>query len=511
MTLDSVAWTVKVIFGMVSDAYSPCGLGFRLPYIVGGQVLTTAAFIGVAWVPPAAGGGWWWYIACAVLRGIGMATVSVAIEGLIVDAHVPERMGRIQLAMAIGRFIGLLISNLGGSAVAEGLGLSALILFSAGFVAPVFALPMVLLGVIVEEKGPAPKTLHGAPVAFGVGAASATSSWGGTGSSASFALPGSPPVADDSAAAAAAPRPALVRSESSHRFNLRAFRILCVPSTIALLVFAVSNNVGNTIGTFANVPLLTERGISLSQVGYLNTIGGVAQLPGAAITGWLMDSRDLKGAIAATTLANSATIAAMLIIPLGGGAGAFTYLVFVNVIGGLAQGALYVVLVGITMRGAPLAAAASYVSIVLGVSNASGIIGNLVAGAISNNLSMCFIVGAAICICGLLGLPFFGDTARPPPTSKPPPSSIGDADVEPGLDVVVNPLGSTRVMGGGSRPKADGSAVVVAEMPSVLFAPPPQPWSGGRSALISAADEAPLPFAALASPQPESAIAQKPH
>jgi MFS family permease len=387
--IETVAWTAKVVFGLISDRYSLCGRGHRIPYIVAGQLLTTLGFLAVAFVPPRPGSGWALYVAMAFLRGCGMATASVAVEGLAVDARIPERMGLIQNVMAAGRLVGLLLANLLGGKIADSFGLTPLCIYLAAACAPLLALPMALTGRVVEERD----------------------SEGGAG----------PAPAGAEAAGGAAPAPAPAPAPSVWGDFVAA---LLRRDTLALLLYAVTNNVGQSLGAFVTTPYLTEaRGISLEGIGQLATIGAVFMFPGAALTGYVMDKSDLRWLMALSTAVNALATAAVQWTPAG--ASAFGYNAAVAIAGGVAQGAVYVVTVGLAMRSAPSSAAASYVSVVLGVSNASGIIGNVLGGELGGNLTTCFVAGGAICACGLASLPLFTAASTAPAGRVQAPGAAG--------------------------------------------------------------------------------------
>jgi MFS family permease len=348
--VDTVAWTAKVVFGLVSDSYSPCKLGYRLPYIVGGQLLTCVWFIAVALVTPRPGMGWDIYFAASFFRGVGMATVSVAVEGLACDANVPERMGLIQTVMAGGRLIGLFTANLLGGWVADRYGLQTLCVYLAVCVFPLVALPMALVGGVVEEREDGKKETA---------------------------------------------------------FEWTAFRSLLSRDTLGLLLFALTNNISSEIaGAVSTFFLNEERGLSIEAIGQLGTITGVCTFAGAYLTGWFMDNKDLRWMIATGTILNSLTCLVNIWTPQGSGP-AFGYQVVLGIISGISGGQIYVVLVGLAMRSAPRGIAASYVSIILGISNASGIIGGLWGAQIVSNSTTCFVTGAIVAGVGLFSLLLF--------------------------------------------------------------------------------------------------------
>jgi len=138
------------------------------------------------------------------------------------------------------------------------------------------------------------------------------------------------------------------------------------------------------------------------------------------------------------------------------------------------------------MRSAPRNIAAAYVSIVLGVSNASGIIGNLVAAQISGDVRTTFVVGAAVAVCALASLPLFGADARPPPpptraragplAPRAPPTAFsstrcGAAGAGAGAGDAAGTGDAAGGGGGGARPTAPPAG--------------PQEWGGGDVQLVT--------------------------
>ena len=90
------AFAGRLVVALLSDLYSPCNLGHRLPYIVGGQLLAAFALGLVGGVSPAPGPGWGVYLFAAVLRSVSAVAALCAVDGLIVDAGIPQHMGFIQ-------------------------------------------------------------------------------------------------------------------------------------------------------------------------------------------------------------------------------------------------------------------------------------------------------------------------------------------------------------------------------------------------------------------------------
>jgi len=419
LTIETVAWTAKVVFGILSDRFNLCNMGYRRPYIIGGQLLTTLGFLVIVWVLPKPGTGWGVYLFSSFIRGVGMATASVAVEGLAVDANIPERMGLIQNSMAAGRLVGLLWANLLGSHIAEKYGFSALCIFSAVTVFPLVALPMALGGWVVEER---------------------------------------------------------LVGRVDAKFEFSAFRALASRDTLALLLFAVSNNVGSTIASFVGTPFLTEeRGFSLSNVGALGIVSAVFMFPGAALAGWVMDNADLRWPMVLATVVNATTNVLNIWTPRSF-PDAMGFQTFLGVAGGLAQGMIYVTIVGLAMRSAPQGVSASYVSIVLGISNASGILGNLWAGEISGSFTNCFITGGAVAVAGLFSLFLFTPLSYRPLMKKALQEGGGLAPVEEGgktVDTLVE------------NEKKGGSQTVV---PSLSSTNPHQAFEWGAvSPLVKAA------------------------
>lgn len=415
-------------------------MGYRRPYILGGQLLTFLFFIVIALVTPKPGTGWAVYLTASFFRGVGMATVSVAVEGLACDANIPERMGLVQNVMAFGRLIGLFTANLLGGWLADKYGLTVLCIYLAVCVFPLVALPLVMLGKVVEEREAGRK--------------------------------------------------------DSPTFEWRAFSVLLTRDTLGLLLFALANNVSIAIGgTIGTIFLTEERGLSLEAIGQLGTIVGVFTFPGALITGIIMDRFDLRWPIALGTLINCVTSLVNIWTPRGKG-DAFGFQVAMGIVGGVGQGMIYVVTVGLAMRSAPRGISASYVSIILGISNASGIIGGLWGAEIINNSTTCFVTAAIVAAAGLLSLLFFTPLSyRPIPAAAADNAGKGEGEGgegEKGGDGEVGLLGdsgssSGSKVGSGGGGK-EGSDVVEWEV-SPLVQASSSSGSGSNSSSSSRAKE----------------------
>ena len=360
--LQNAAFAVRLSVALLSDLYSPCGLGHRLPYVFMGQLLTSLGFVAVGLVSPFPGPGWGLYLTAALLRSLAVISATCAVDGLIVDAKLPENQGLVQQVRATGTLVGLLLTNLGGGALADAYGLPALAFFLAATAAPLLTAPLIFSRAVVEER-PA-------------GAAGATKEpvdWAG------------------------------------------ALRALRAPTTAAVMGLAVLTFGGQTIGNFALTQFLVDRkGLSLLEIGYLGTIFAVCAWPGSLLAGWALDRYDVRATTAAAQAINALLTGAVLWTPL---VGAFAFNAGLNVVGGFATGYVASVTLGIALRAAPSKLGASFMAVIQGAMNAAGLLGNVAVGQIAtleNKYLVAFVAGAAVLGAGALCVPFLGEAARPP-------------------------------------------------------------------------------------------------
>jgi PAT family beta-lactamase induction signal transducer AmpG len=259
--LRNLAFSVRVLVALLSDLYSPLGLGHRLPFILLGQTLCCAGFLACALYPPYPGSGFSLYLGMALGRSLVMVMAQCALDGLVVDAGVPHLQGVIQQVRATGTMVGVLVTNLGGAAIAEAWGLPALCLAYAILTAPLLPLPMALARGAVEERAS-----------------------GG--------------------------------ASRAEKFDCSAFSALRHPHALAVLFLAVATFLGQTIANFPlTVFLVSEKRLTLLDIGALGTISAVTSWPGSLLAGWLLDRQDVRAPIAACQALNAALTLAVLWTP----------------------------------------------------------------------------------------------------------------------------------------------------------------------------------------------------
>jgi len=375
--LQNLAFALRFFVALASDLYSPCGLGHRLPYIVVGQALAAAALVSAGAVPPTPGAGWSAYLAAAFVRSAGIVAATCAMDGLLVDAAIGGvgaveggSMGRVQAARATGQALGLLLVNLGGGALADAQGLAALAFLLAALTLPWAAAPLALGGCAVEERAPA--------------SARATEEAGSKLRAARLACAGS-------------------------------LRALASAPAAAALALSVLTFAGSTVGNFPLVLFLVGRKrLTLLDNGALNTIFAVCAWPGSLLAAYLLDRVDMRTPTAGAQLLTAALTAAVLYTP---SAQAFAYNAALNVAGGLATGFVTTATNAFVLRLAPPGMAATFVALILGASNAGGMLGNVLVGQIAmrgDYFEIAFWAGAGILAAGVAVVPFVGAAAAPP-------------------------------------------------------------------------------------------------
>ena len=388
--LQNLAFALRFFVALLSDTWSPCGLGHRLPYIVAGQAIAAAALLAAGAVPPAPGPGWSAYLAAAFFRSAGIVAATSALDGLLVDAgtgSAPGSMGRVQAARATGIVVGQLLANLGGGALADALGLAALAFFLGGLTAPWAAAPLALAGGVVEEAAP-----EAAAAAAAAAAATAAATSKGL-------LPGGAGGRLRAAAAACAG-------------SARAFASAPAAATLALSVLTFA---GSTVGNFPLVLFLVGRkGLTLLDNGVLNTVFALASWLGSLAGAWLLERADVRLPTACAQLASAALTAAVLWTPAGR---AFEYNAALNAAGGLATGLVITTTNAMALRLSPRGLSATFVALIAGASNAGGLLGNVLVGQIAareDYFAIAFWTGAGILAAGAAAVPFLGAAARPP-------------------------------------------------------------------------------------------------
>lgn len=378
---------------LLSDAWSPCNLGHRLPYIIGGQAVSAAALFTAGAVAPTPGSGWGVYLSAAFVRSIGIVAATSALDGLLVDRGVGASpfMGRVQAARATGIVSGQLITNLGGGALADAYGLPALAFFMAALVLPWIATPLALTGVIVEDR------VRG-------------KEGGGKLCAARHACLGS-------------------------------MRALGSPPAFATLVLSVSAFAGQTVGNFPLVLFLVgKKGLTLFDNGVLNTVFAASAYPGSLTAAWLLDRTDVRLPTAVAQLTQAVLTAAVIWTPTDF---AFAYNAAINVVGGFATGFVIATTNAFVLRLSPKEVSATFVALVTGASNAGGMFGNLLVGQIAQRddyFAIAFFTGAAILAAGAAVLPFVGAAALPPRHQKAGDAAVEECAVVAASVAVPNPL-----------------------------------------------------------------------
>lgn len=373
--LQNLAFALRFFLALLSDVLSPCGLGHRLPYIVAGQAVAAAALLAAGATPPTPGSGWAAYLAAAFLRSAGIVASTSALDGLLVEARLGSGMGRVQAARATGTVVGQLLANLGGGALADAGGLAPLAFFLGALCVPWVAAPLAAAGGVVEER---------------VG-----SGGGDGGSEAGGGAAGKLRAASAACAGSA--------------------RALTAPPAAAALALSVLTFAGSTVGNFPLVLFLVgRRGLTLFDNGVLNTIFSLAQWLGSLLGAWLLDRADIRLPTAAAQLVSAALTAAVLWTPASY---AFAYNAGLNVFGGLATGLVVTTTNAVVLRQAPAGLSATFVALIVGASNAGGLLGNVLVGQIATRedyFELAFFTGAGILAAGAVAVPFLGEAARPP-------------------------------------------------------------------------------------------------
>ena len=363
--LRNLAFSVRVLVALLSDLYSPLGLGHRLPFILLGQTLCCAGFLACALYPPYPGSGFSLYLGMALGRSLAMVMAQCALDGLVVDAGVPHLQGVIQQVRATGTMVGVLVTNLGGAAIAEAWGLPALCLAYAILTAPLLPLPLALARGAVEERAS-----------------------GG--------------------------------ASRAEKFDCSAFSALRHPHALAVLFLAVATFLGQTIANFPlTVFLVSEKRLTLLDIGALGTISAVTSWPGSLLAGWLLDRQDVRAPIAACQALNAALTLAVLWTPPSA---AFAFNAALNAASGLATGLVFSCTLGIALRTAPPPIAASYMAIIQGACNLAGVLGNLAVAQIATlpvqgaggRYAVAFSLGAALILASAGAVAFLGQAALPP-------------------------------------------------------------------------------------------------
>ena len=414
----NVAFAARVFVGAASDTWSPFGLGYRLPYIVAGQLCAAGGLLLAGLVPPVAGGaGAAVYTFAALLRALGIVTAFCAMDGLIVDANIPAAMGLVAQVRGTGQVGGLLVANQGGGPLAQFHGLAALAFFLAACAAPLAALPLAAGRCVVEERS-------------GAGGARAKG----------------PPW-----------RQLLAE--------------LAKPRALAITAVACLTFLGQTVANFALNVFLRRKGVALTELGHLNTVFAVGGWVGSFAGGWALDRCDVRASSLAAQLVNAALTIAVLWTPAQG---AFGFNAGLNAAGGFATGWVNSTLFGSALRVAPREFGSSFMAVIAGSTNVMGLLGNVVGQQITqleDKFTLSFAVGAALLGASALVVPLWGDAALPP--AKPAREQGAGA-----AEKMVNPLAAAAAAGGGALPALELAPLPLPPLPPPPL-PPAAAASGG--------------------------------
>lgn len=98
---------LKIFIGMVSDRVNLLGRGHRIPYIVLGILLASAAFVGLSFVSP--GEEFTLYLLLAVMASFAVTIFDSTADGLAVDITPDDEYSQVQGIMVGGRAVGFII------------------------------------------------------------------------------------------------------------------------------------------------------------------------------------------------------------------------------------------------------------------------------------------------------------------------------------------------------------------------------------------------------------------
>lgn len=311
-----------------------------------GGLLLGAALLGLTALMSPGGAAFPLYCLLAIARAAGVCASDVATDGLAVDCDRAAESGRINATMTVGRMVGLMAGSLIGGAVADASGFGAMIVTLALLVLAVAWLPPVLLR---EER-----------------------------------------VRGDAA---------------SPVFEWAALARLRERTVLLFLASACASNAALAVAAF---PMAAWQmggfGFSLTDVGAASSVASAGLLLGSLACAPLFDRVSKRGALAAAGAASAATLLALLAV--GSREGVFAARFFA----GVAEGALWIVQAGLTMRLADKRAGASFFALMIMAMNFAIMIGQAVAGALAQRAGApaCFALAGALALLQLLPLPWLG-------------------------------------------------------------------------------------------------------
>ena len=346
--IGQIPWIVKIIFALPSDAWDCGGLGYRRPYALGGLVLG-ASFLAVLAAFATCGGG-----------GGGALTL----PGYV--------------AVAVVRNLGVCVSDVATDGLAVDCDRSG---ESGQINAVMTAGRMVGLVVASSVAGAVADALGYSSMILVLSALVLAVAW----------------------------LPLLLREERVRgggertAFSWAAFARFREPTVLLFLASACASNAGLAIAAF---PMSAWQrgtfGFSLTDVGLGATVASVGLLVGSAATGPLFDRVSKRGALLAAGAASSLSIFALLAV--GSREGVFAARFFA----GCAEGSLWIVQSGLTMRLADKRAGASFFALAIMAMNFAIMAGNAAAGSLAQRVGLdaCFVVGGVVSLSQLLPLPW---------------------------------------------------------------------------------------------------------
>jgi len=108
MAIASIPWTLKPIYGVLTDYYPIHGKR-RKPYIL---MMTGLASLG--WLLTAINGSYWTVLLAQIAAALGIAATDVAIDGLAVEKSTPKNKGLIQSVCWGSRSVGAVAAGITG-------------------------------------------------------------------------------------------------------------------------------------------------------------------------------------------------------------------------------------------------------------------------------------------------------------------------------------------------------------------------------------------------------------
>ena len=150
-TLALLPFIIKLIYGLISDRYDLFGRGHRVPYMILGVVLCSAAFFAAYFIDPSANFA---LLAAMVLAAtFAMALFDTTADAFAIEAIPPEDYSRVQSFMTGGRAIGLITLSFVFGILAARFGFSVIFLVTSA----ILLLPLLLL---VQVKETAVRSAH---------------------------------------------------------------------------------------------------------------------------------------------------------------------------------------------------------------------------------------------------------------------------------------------------------------------------------------------------------------